>query len=85
MSSQSSEQCYGPELEQVKFGGFGLNFFIGSDTSKHIDMLNALIENQVLNEGEMKKVGFTLYEQEQQKNAPRGHSRPNPGLEIKGP
>ncbi|MAE50219.1 MAG: hypothetical protein CMH27_00240 [Micavibrio sp.] len=83
-STHSREHCLSTEIGPIRSSNKGPCYYMGSDSDKNIDMINAVIQNHILTKDEVKKVGFTLHEQEQQKYAPRGHSRPNSGIEIKG-
>lgn len=84
-STHSREHCLSTEIGPIRSSNNGPCYYIGSDTDKNIDMINAVIQNHILTESEMKKVGFTVHGLDEQAKAPRGHSRPAPGLEIKGP
>lgn len=84
-STHSREQCLSKENGPIGSSNQDPRYYIGSDTDKNIDMINAVIQNHVLSQDEMKKVGFAVHGLDEHAKAPRGHSRPSPGIEIKGP
>ena len=68
-STLSREHCFLTQIGPVRSSNKGPCYYIGSDTSNNIDMINAVIQNHILNEGEMKQVGFTIHKQEQEAQA----------------
>lgn len=68
-STHSREHCLSSEIGPVRSSNQGPRYYIGSDADKNIDMINAVIQNHVLSQDEMKKVGFVVYKQEQEAQA----------------
>lgn len=77
ISSKPAGECYDPDYEPFNYSNTEVAIDMCHDMDSVIEMANAVVQNHILKEDEMKKVGLTLHEQQKQAQATHAHRTPD--------